>query len=153
MKPQHLFLIGSIVASATLSTIFFQGSTDESTVKPSPTLDHIAQDGWKIRAQHSVLFRLLELKEGDVVLKLNDAPFLGSPEDFQKAREHCEQGRPVSVVFERDGEIHKRTKPVDLSKVNLPDDYEFGAYLLNCDYQSPESPPNGGDREGLPARP
>ena len=128
MKTQVLLLAVVVL----LVAVFASLSNSELSSQNEVVTNHTRDSGWRVTSSDLdlVLAKAVGLAEGDVVLTVNGSRFSGSYADWQKTREHCERGRPVSVVFKRSGLVHRKVGYVNLSDAKIPADYEFGSSLL-----------------------
>lgn len=86
--------------------------------------------GWMIGANQSELTRQLDLEKGDILLEINGTAFSGTLDEFQRVRKQCLEEQQVSVVFQRNGKIYKRSGRIIVSDAEKPSSYEFGTNLL-----------------------
>lgn len=139
LKLQYASILIIIALAAILSTNYTQSEIGQESEIATEKLR-----GWKVRTARWALAETFELKIGDLILSVNGSPFTASNDDFQKLKEHCGAGKPVSIVFERDGKTYTRVRSLELSTSMRPK-YEHGANVLDCDYLSQGSEAQAGE--------
>lgn len=125
LKFQFVSILIILVLTAILSSRHIRNEDDQKT---GVTMQKLR--GWKVRTTPWTLTEAFDLKIGDVILSVNGSAFTASNDDFRKLRRHCEAGKPVTIIFERNGKTYTKVEIVELSEAKRPGNYEFGAYNL-----------------------